>query len=258
MTKTQRIILAALPMLPLAAPAYATVVFTDNNSQLQASALASVGNPFNFQLDNPAPLQFTETAVPSSFGDTLTANASLSDNDGPSTANLSTMIGVDISQTGPTVTVEMDLNYAGSQTASPGSAADDFDRANAEGSALIELIFNLDQDYNYSFDAPGAQASGSSRLELRFDLAGGGEAFDVSLDNQAQDLGFNGVLPAGNGYKIVINVNDSNNLGSADGSSATSLADFSDAKLVLTPVPEPTSAILLGMGGLLLTRRRRR
>lgn len=244
---------AALIAAALTPAAGAAVTLTDNNSMIQASAIASEGNPFGFDLDGPKDLSFSDTAIPASFGDTLTAAASAGD----SSANFSATIGVDVTQAGQVVTFAMDLNYATSQTASPGPSTDDFDRANAEGSAVIEIIFDLDMDYNYTFNAPNAQASGTPELEFRLDVIPGGTGFDASLQNQSEAVAFSGFLPAGTGYKLVINVDDSDNLGSADGTSATALANFEQALFVLTPVPEPTSLALIALGGLMVVRRRR-
>ena len=246
----------AMPVAALLAavalPSQALVTITDNASMIQASAFAGVGSPFNFDLDNPLPFGFSETGIPSSFGDTLTLSASATDNDGPSTADLSSTIAVDISQVGQVVTFDMDLNYTTSQSASPGNP--EFDRANAEGSTVIELVFDLDIDYNYDFSFIDAQASGTPELEFRLEGPGG---FSTSLQNETNSGGIAGSLAAGTGYKIIINVDDSDNMGSADGASAMGLADVESALLVLTPVPEPSSLALLGLGGLALIRRRR-
>lgn len=244
---------SAMVAAAIAPSADAAVTITENNAMMQASAFAGEGSPFGFDLDGPRDQSFSETGIPSSFGDTLTATASAGD----SSADFSATLGVDVSKLGQVVTFDMDLNYTTSQTASPGPSTDDFDRANAEGSALIEFVFDLDMDYNYTFNAPGAQASGTPELEFRLDVIPGGNGFDASLQNETGDVAFSGFLPAGTGYKLVINVDDSDNDSSRDGASASGLADFEEALFVLTPVPEPTSLALLAMGGLIVARRRR-
>ncbi len=245
-------ILMALILLQAATTAHAIVTFTDNLSQLQVSAFASVGDPINFQLDGPRSVGYDEIGIPSIFGGTLNGFAERTDNDGTSFADIMTSLSANVFMTGPSVHVGMDLSYVTSQQASPGTG--DFDSAEATGVALIQLVFDLDQDYNFTFTAPGAAASGTAELEFELRTPGG-DAFDMSVINGTQDLFFSGFLAAGTGYRIIINVDDSTNDGVANGGSAMSFATVTGADLVLTPVMSPVpipAALPLFLSGISL------
>lgn len=247
--RKQLFVISFLAMLLSAHSAIAAVTFTENISELRMSALASVGSPFAFELDGPFLIDFDETGIPSSFGDTLSANAEVTDSDGSSTADGTASLQVDVSSGGGSVTIDMDLSYDSFQQASPGG---EFDNANAEGTALIQLAFDLDIAYSFAFTVFGAVASGTPQLEFELRTPGSAAGFDATVENATQDLTFSGVIGPGTDYKIIINVDDSNNIGVLNGASATSMVSVMGAQLVLTPIPLPGALpLLFGAVGLL-------
>ena len=228
-----------------ACQAQATVTIIQNDSSLNGSAAASVVNVSTMMevtdTDGPISIDYTDTTIPSNFGDNLNLEASV--DTGVNSASAMTSASMMISILAPDSAVNILHDFSVSTFAETQTV---IATGLSNASALLSLIFDIDMPYNYSFSTSGLTAmdQGSVSLVLLLEedptpiFTGGTQEGTVNPS-------FSGVISAG---RYMYTVHALSNSTGVNGTTSTGAAS-GDTLLSLTPVPLPP-AVLLMVGAL--------
>lgn len=254
----------ALALAPALAPA--SVIIVSNGSSVSADTLAEVGYPAPPASDSDTQsVTFpAATSVPGSFGDDLVAHAEAAGYGPPdlwARADASASLQVSITDVAGVVTVTAD-GSAFAMVQSNGGAAE------AESSAILSLVLQLDAPYTYEFSTgplnvgynQGATLVGASLRDLGSDtnvfwsdtIATGCDFGCASL--APVEGSFTGLLAPGS-YRLYVSAQTAR---LQQFQTDEAIAAFADAQFTLTAVPLPAAIWLFGgaLGVLGLVKRR--